>query len=155
MSGAAGHDGAEAVFARKFRLDRLTLWQGGGWVLSLRPEQITLGSMVLSVESGARNLADLGPDEAIGMGRGFALAEGLAREVLGAVRINILCLMMQDPIVHFHILPRHDRTARRHGRDWSDGDWPGPPLIRPAPTDAEVLEALAAELRAAAASRSG
>lgn len=134
------------AFAAKFRLADLTIAETGGWTLSLRPAQITLGSMVLSVKSGARDLAALTASEAQGMAAGFGLAERAARSVYGAVRINILCLMMQDPFVHFHILPRYDAVVERHGTEWADADWPGPPVIRPVATPPELLQALHAEL---------
>lgn len=138
------------TFRAKFQLEELTLAERGGWVLSLRPEQLTLGSMVLSVASGTQDMARLTPEEGAGMAAGFGLAERLARNRLGAVRINALCLMMQDPVVHFHILPRYAAPIDRHGITWQDGDWPGPPMIGPCETPDRVLRALHGELRAAA-----
>jgi diadenosine tetraphosphate (Ap4A) HIT family hydrolase len=137
-----------ADFAGKFRLDDLHLADCGGWRLSLRPGQLTLGSLVLSLRSGATDLAALSPEEGRDMAAGFGLAETLLRETYGAVRLNLLCLMMQDPVVHFHILPRYDRSIERHGAIWTDADWPGPPTIRPVQTDEPVLQAILAELRA-------
>ena len=142
-------DDRRAAFDEKFRLRELALGHTEGWNLSLRPDQITLGSMVLSLAADKFDLSGLSEAEARGMAAGFGQAERLAREVFGAVRINILCLMMQDPIVHFHILPRYDHPLNRHGRDWVDADWPGPPAIRAAPIDTDMLHRLRDELRAA------
>ncbi|QHS37169.1 HIT family protein [Alcaligenes faecalis] len=136
-------------FQSKFRLDELEIATVPGWRLSLRPKQLTLGSMVLSVVSGACNHADLTPDEGAGLVDGFALSELLAREVFGAVRINVLCLMMQDPIVHFHILPRYDRPHTYAGRTWIDADWPGPPVVGAGEDDPSVLQVLGHDLRSA------
>lgn len=135
------------AFRAKFRLDDLTLAEQEGWVLSLRPGQMTLGSMVLSVASGTQDLAGLTPAEGAGLAAGFGLAERLARWHLGAVRINALCLMMQDPVVHFHILPRYDGPVERHGIDWHDKDWPGPPVVAPVDTPEPLLRALRDDLR--------
>ncbi|MEQ6250810.1 hypothetical protein ABMC89_18105 [Sulfitobacter sp. HNIBRBA3233] len=135
-------------FDEKFRVETLLLADTGGWALSLRPGQTTLGATVLSVRSGARDLAALTGPEASGMAAGFGLAERLSREVFGAVRINILCLMMQDPIVHFHILPRYDREIDRYGRTWVDADWPGPPVITADPAPDGILQAIRKDLRA-------
>ncbi len=147
----SAHDTDLAAFRAKFRLDDLHLTACDGWVLSLRPAQLTLGAMVLSVASGTQDLAALNDTEASGLARGLGLAERLAREVYGAARINALCLMMQDPVVHFHILPRYAAPVPRHGRTWSDADWPGPPVIKPAETPEPVLLALRDELRSAIA----
>jgi len=128
-----------AAFAAKFKLETLEVARPNGWVLSVRPGQITLGAMVLSVQSGARDLVALDAQEAMGLVEGLAMAEALSRKVYGAIRINILCLMMQDPIVHFHILPRYNQPVDRHDRRWEDADWPGPPVIRPTSDDGETL----------------
>lgn len=138
------------IFREKFRLDDLALVERDGWVLSLRPGQLTLGSMVLSVASGTQDLARLTPEQGAGLGACLGLAERLARAHLGAVRINALCLMMQDPVVHFHILPRFDAELERYGQHWQDRDWPGPPVVRPVHTAEPVLQAIYADLRAAA-----
>lgn len=140
---------ARGAFAEKFRLKDMLLTQCGGWDLSLRPDQLTLGAMVLSIRSGAMNLADLTAQDSVDMGDGFGVAERLVRAQYGAVRINILCLMMQDPIVHFHILPRYDTDQTRHGTHWQDKDWPGAPQIGPAPTAEPVLQGVLADLRGA------
>ena len=135
------------AFRAKFRLAELEVARPAGWVLSVRPGQLTLGAMVLTVESGVQELAAMDAAAGAGLAEGLSLAERLAREVYGAVRINALCLMMQDPVVHFHILPRYDRPVERHGRIWQDTDWPGPPSIRPVNDEAAVLWAVRDELR--------
>lgn len=138
-----------AAFRDKFRVAELHLAETGGWDLSLRPGQLTLGAMVLSLRSGAMAFDTVTPAEGAGMAAGFALAERLAKGALGARRINVLCLMMQDPIVHFHVLPRYDAPVARFGRDWIDADWPGPPTVAPCTTPDAVLAEIASVLRAA------
>lgn len=138
-------------FGQNFRLNELHLADCGGWSLSLRPAQITLGAMVLSVRSGKFNFADLTAQETTDMGAGFALAEQLARASYGAVRINILCLMMQDPIVHFHILPRYDHDINVGGQIWRDTDWPTAPTIRPIQTPEPMLQGVLGDMRHAIA----
>lgn len=136
-------------FAEKFRIEDLLITHCGGWNLSVRPDQLTLGAMVLSIRSGAFNLADLTAQDSVDMGEGFGLAERLARARYGAVRVNILCLMMQDPIVHFHIFPRYDSNQTHHSTLWQDTHWPGAPVIGPAPTAEPVLQGVLADLREA------
>jgi diadenosine tetraphosphate (Ap4A) HIT family hydrolase len=139
-----------AAFDTKFQVAHLEIAAVPGWVLSVRPGQLVLGSMVLSLRSGKCDLAALDATEAQGLVAGLGMAETLVRSVYGAVRINALCLMMQDPIVHFHLLPRYDAVIRRHGLDWTDADWPGPPMIRPLSSEPDILKAIRDELRAAA-----
>lgn len=138
-----------ADFTAKFRVDELLVHAAQGWALSVRPAQTTLGAMVLSVQSGTQDLAGLSVAEHAGMGAAMGQAETLARDVFGAVRINLLCLMMQDPVVHFHILPRYGAPQDFAGHTWEDVDWPGPPVITGTPTDTDALILIRDALRAA------
>jgi len=142
-------DRAQADFAAKFRVDDLHLRRVGTWDLSLRPGQLTLGAMVVSVRSGALGFAGLTAAEQADMGAAFALAERLACDTFGAARINLLCLMMQDPIVHFHVLPRYAAPQERFGATWVDDDWPGPPKVGPLVTPDAVLTQIRSTLLAA------
>ena len=36
-------------------------------------------------------------------------------------------LMMVDPNVHFHVIPRYEGTRAWAGLDFPDAGWPGPP----------------------------
>jgi diadenosine tetraphosphate (Ap4A) HIT family hydrolase len=47
-------------------------------------------------------------------------------------RINYLMLMMVDPHVHFHVLPRYQRAPEFDGQHFSDAGWPGPPDLKSA-----------------------
>jgi diadenosine tetraphosphate (Ap4A) HIT family hydrolase len=135
-------------FRETFRLDELTIQDRQGWTLSVRPAQITLGSMVVSSTAGHLDFQAIEHEEAMGLTAAFADAERVAKAALGAVRINIVCLMMKDPVVHFHVLPRYDHVAERYGATWRDADWPGPPTFGPAPTADTVLRSIVRELRA-------
>ena len=136
-------------FREKFRLEELGIALVGGWCLSVRPGQLRLGAMILSSGSGARLMADLTPAEQQSMGEAFVLAERLLGSAFGAERINYLCLMMQDPIVHFHVLPRYSNSLARFGRVWDDPDWPGPPVVTPVTSNDDVLAAVREELKRA------
>ncbi|MCP1727876.1 diadenosine tetraphosphate (Ap4A) HIT family hydrolase [Natronospira proteinivora] len=143
-------DNPLTAFRENFQLDQLTVHESEHWILSVRPEQMTLGSMVLSSRSGRLHFSELSAEESADMGRELAVAERLAKEALGAVRINAVCLMMKDPIVHFHVLPRFDRSVSRYGVEWEDAFWPGPPTFGPAPTEEQTLLSLQQDLSSAA-----
>jgi diadenosine tetraphosphate (Ap4A) HIT family hydrolase len=134
------------AFRDTFRLDELTIHEERGWTLSVRPGQITLGAMVISSSAGLLDFQDLDEATAVGLSTAFARAERLAKERLGAVRVNLVCLMMKDPVVHFHVLPRYSGPVERYDRTWEDADWPGPPTFGPAPADDAVLQALVRDL---------
>lgn len=136
----------KAAFAAKFKTEELYLSRQGSWDIALRPAQLTLGSMVISVRSGAFSFADLETTEHSDLAAAFATAERLAIATFGAARINLLCLMMQDPIVHFHVLPRYAEPQDRFGQTWVDNDWPGPPLIGPSDTPDALLQQIRSAL---------
>ena len=138
---------ALSEFQEKFRLDELTVCERGQWVVSVRPEQITLGSMVISSTAGVLAFESLDREAQADLGEAFGMVEHLAKSCFGAVRVNFVCLMMKDPVVHFHVLPRFDRVVEYLGRSWEDLDWPGPPNFDPAPTDDDVLSAVRETLR--------
>ena len=78
-----------------------------------------------------------------------AAAEAILSALTGYERINHLMLMMVDPAVHFHVLPRYAEPRRYAGLAFPDRGWPGPPALADAvdlPPDA--LAALVADLRA-------
>lgn len=127
-------------FWKKFRIDEFQIACIHGWVLSVRPGQLTLGSLVLSAQSGAQSFEALETER--GLLEGLSISEKMARDVYGAVRINVLCLMMQDPIVHFHILPRFDKTIKRYGKVWVDEAWPAPPNMSPILTEDEIIRSI-------------
>ena len=135
-----------SAFRAKFRVIELSLVKYEHWELSLRPQQLTLGSMVLSVKENFCTFLELDSETNAEMGRAFADAEGAAKEIFGSVRINILCLMLQDPLIHFHIFPRYDEPKGFLERTWYDKDWPRPPVLRDIQTNNTTLSAIFREV---------
>ena len=142
------------AFAAKFRLDTLTLRTSPHWRLSLRPGQVTLGSMVISAAgptSGAATaFGELGEEAGGELVRMMGEAETIGR-ALGAARMNFLALMLQDPIVHLHVLPRYAAPVTFSGREWVDADWPRPTTLTPQELSEDELLALHADLMTLAA----
>lgn len=138
-----------SAFRETFRLDELTIIADQRWNLSVRPGQLTLGAMVLSSERGHLDFQGFDSDDAVGMTRMIGVAERLAKQHLGAVRINLACLMMKDPIVHYHVLPRYDGPVERYGQTWTDEDWPGPPTFGKTSTSDNILHAIRDDLAGA------
>jgi len=103
------------------------------WVVLLRPAQVTLGSLVLASRSGATAYSEL-PDEAFAeQAVAVRAIETALRRYCDYERINYLMLMMVDPNVHFHVIPRYSKPRSRHGVEFPDAGWPGPPDFKSAP----------------------
>lgn len=136
-------------FARTFRHDVLTVRRTDSWTVSVRPAQPVLGALVISSTRGCVDLAELTATEGAELIDLLGRYEGWARRAYGAVRLNVLLLMMKDPIVHVHVLPRYDGARDRHGATWTDAGWPGPPSLEPLDVGERALLAIADETREA------
>jgi diadenosine tetraphosphate (Ap4A) HIT family hydrolase len=114
---------ALAEFASKFRLAELTVKSYRHWVWSLRPVQSTLSAGVLSISREATQFAGLTPEEYLGLGEAVKEVEASLKRAFAYDKINYLMLMMVDPLVHFHVLPRYQAPRAFLGEEWVDKNW--------------------------------
>lgn len=106
------------------------------WVVLLRPAQVTLGSLVLAARSDATAYSDLPDDAFAQQALAVRAIESALKQFCDYERINYLMLMMVDPNVHFHVIPRYSEPRSRLGAQFPDRGWPGPPDLK----SAAVLE---------------
>jgi diadenosine tetraphosphate (Ap4A) HIT family hydrolase len=100
------------------------------WAVLLRPAQVTLGSLILAARSEATAYSDL-PDEAfVEQAVAVRAIETALRRFCDYERINYLMLMMVDPNVHFHVIPRYSEPRSWKGVEFPDPGWPGPPDLK-------------------------
>ena len=101
------------------------------WAVLLRPAQVTLGSLVLVARSDATAYSQL-PTAAFAE---QAIAVRSIEQALAGFcqyeRLNYLMLMMVDPNVHFHVIPRYSQPREWNGLSFADHGWPGPPQLKP------------------------
>ncbi len=117
------------------------------WLVLLRPSQVTFGSLVLAAKSDATAYSALPPEAFTEQGQAVARIEGGLAEFCAYERINYLMLMMVDPNVHFHVIPRHSEPRRWRGLEFTDAGWPGVPQLGDAIVlSSEQIAAMAAEL---------
>ena len=118
------------------------------WVVLVRPSQPTLGSLVLAAKSQATEFHAL-PDEAFAELKHVVTAiEKALADFVGYAKINYLMLMMVDPDVHYHVIPRYPGSRSFKGLEYRDTGWPGPPALEPAiALDDAARDALVAALR--------
>jgi diadenosine tetraphosphate (Ap4A) HIT family hydrolase len=118
------------------------------WVVLLRPQAVTLGSLVLAAKSDETAFSAL-PAPAFGeLSTAIRDIETVLTKAVGQAKMNYLMLMMVDPHVHFHALPRYEGSRSRDGVDFADAGWPGPPALPSAVTlSAEQIAAHRAWLK--------
>jgi len=143
--------------AQKFGHPRTLVGEWPHWLVLVRPAQPTLGSLVLVCREPVLRFGAISPGAAAELREVVAAVERALGELLRFDRINYLMLMMVDPDVHFHVLPRYASLRRYAGEEFSDPFWPGPPdVTRGQPLPEAVQERLVADLRAQLAeARSG
>jgi diadenosine tetraphosphate (Ap4A) HIT family hydrolase len=113
------------------------------WAALYRPKQVTLGSLILAAKRPVTSFSDLPPETFPDLGEAVRLIERTLAAFSRYEKINYLMLMMVDPHVHFHVLPRFRTTQEWNGLSFPDSGWPGPPVLaNPVTPDAATLNAL-------------
>jgi diadenosine tetraphosphate (Ap4A) HIT family hydrolase len=133
---------------RKFGYPNSLIRDYDHWCVLLRPAQVTLGSLVLGAKSEAQSFAALPQQAFTELATITSHIEASLKSFRVFDKINYLMLMMVDPQVHFHVLPRYQAAQSFDGAMFPDKGWPAAPdlgsAITPAP---EVAARLLAELK--------
>lgn len=116
------------------------------WLVLVRPKQPTFGSLVLVCKDKARAFAEISPGAFADLQVAVAGIERLLKAKTDYAKINYLMLMMVDPDVHFHVIPRYEGERAHGGQVFPDAGWPGPPALASA-VELNDLEALASAWR--------
>lgn len=119
------------------------------WMVLLRPQQVTLGSLVLLCREPVTAFGDVSAAALAALNPVLKNIERLLGGMVSYQRINYLMLMMVDPDVHFHVIPRYDGVRSFQAVTITDAGWPGPPRLDQALSlSAEEQQALCQALRA-------
>jgi diadenosine tetraphosphate (Ap4A) HIT family hydrolase len=120
------------------------------WVVQVRPRQSTLGASVLVARRHAVSLSGLSPGELASFGQAVDELERRLREAFAYDKINYLMLMMVDPHLHFHVIPRYAKPRSFGGFEWPDPGWPKRPELEAGTFDPKAVEAVRLALGARA-----
>lgn len=122
--------------------------EDGDWIVLVRPQQVTLGSLVLASRRPVQRFGAVDDAGFRAIGPAVRRIEATLTAFVDYQKINYLMLMMVDPDVHFHVIPRYEGERRFSGITFPDAGWPGPPDLKAAVSPApEVLTALVEALR--------
>ncbi|HYI42174.1 MAG TPA: HIT family protein [Sphingomicrobium sp.] len=117
---------------RKFGYPETLVCEWSNWAVLVRPGQVTLGSLVLASTSEATRYGDLPADAFAEQATAVRAIEKALTRFCNYERINYLMLMMVDPNVHFHVIPRYSESRDWEGMTFNDEGWPGPPQLQSA-----------------------
>jgi diadenosine tetraphosphate (Ap4A) HIT family hydrolase len=117
---------------RKFGHPETLIREFRHWAVLVRPAQVTLGSLVLASTSEATRYSDLPAETFAEQAVAVRAIEKALASFCSYERINYLMLMMVDPHVHFHVIPRYSDSREWKGHSLSDEGWPGPPQLQSA-----------------------
>jgi diadenosine tetraphosphate (Ap4A) HIT family hydrolase len=99
------------------------------WVVLLRPQQVTLGSLVLVCKEPVTSFGAVSAMAGADLTRVTHDLELALARCFHHDKINYLMLMMVDPDVHFHVLPRYASQRQLGAQSFIDHAWPGPPQL--------------------------
>ena len=133
---------------RKFGYPATLVAEFEHWAVLLRPAQPTLGSLVLAAKSDVTALSDLSAEAHAEMKLASTAIERALRDFTGYAKINYLMLMMVDPHVHAHVIPRYEGSRQFEGVDFPDAGWPKLPDLGTAVTlDEDQIASLVTALK--------
>ncbi len=133
---------------RKFGWPTTLVREFEHWVVLARPAQPTLGSLVLAAKGDATAFGDLPGDAHAELKQATAAIETALANAVGYAKLNYLMLMMVDPHVHMHVIPRYEGAREWGGREFVDVGWPKvPDLGHAVALEGDDLTALVAWLK--------
>jgi diadenosine tetraphosphate (Ap4A) HIT family hydrolase len=119
------------------------------WIVLLRPQQATLGALVLAARGEATRFGDLTAAAFSELHEAIGSIEKMLAASFRYDKINYLMLMMVDPQVHFHVLPRYAATQTFENVAFEDPGWPkAPALAHSTEIDQRTRDLLRQRLRA-------
>jgi diadenosine tetraphosphate (Ap4A) HIT family hydrolase len=121
----------------------------GPWVVLVRPAQPTWGSLVLACTEDAEAFSDISAEAFAALPKAIKDIETALKAAFDYDKINYLMLMMVDPNVHYHVVPRYAAARSFNGAENADSGWPGPPALGDGITlDTGGMMAMAEHLKA-------
>jgi len=112
---------------RKFGAPHTIIYQYQHWSILLRPVQLTLGSMVLVAHDSASAFSQLSQESFMELHKITAQLEPALDHAFTYDKLNYLMLMMVDPDVHFHVVPRYAKPKKFENIEFTDPGWPNAP----------------------------
>lgn len=131
----------------RFGYPQTLIWEYEHWIVLLRPQQVTLGALILACKDPATAFSAITQEAFTELAEATRHIEGTLAKRFRYDKLNYLMLMMVDPDVHFHVIPRYGRAITFGGVSFEDPGWPKTPDLGHAnEVRSEAFEALRMEL---------
>lgn len=117
-------------FKTKFEVNRFLIKEYKYWFWFLRKEQSTLGSCILLPKNEYSSLSELTESDLLELKPIITEIENRLFSLFKYSKINYLTLMMVDPIVHTHIIPRYEKPVKYEGEYYRDKNFPYVPDLK-------------------------
>ena len=114
---------------RKFGAPQSLIRSYQYWSVLLRPAQVTLGALVLAAHEPAKAFSELSPESFTELHTITGHIETALKKAFQNDKINYLMLMMVDPDVHFHVIPRYAQPRQFADMEFIDAGWPAVPCL--------------------------
>ena len=108
----------------KFRYQENLIKEYNYWVVLLRPQQITIGSLILACKEDSESLSSISSKANAEFHLVVKEIENNMKKLFSFDKINYLALMMVDKHVHFHVLPRYSTPLKFFKKKYEDSHWP-------------------------------
>lgn len=112
---------------QKFGAPDTVICQLQHWSVLLRPVQLTLGALVLIAHEPVQSFSALSSASFAELQIVTGKIDTALKKAFQYDKLNYLMLMMVDPDVHFHVIPRYAQAREFAGKTFLDAGWPGVP----------------------------
>jgi len=99
------------------------------WLVLLREPQVTLGSLIMCAKADVSEFSAISREAFFEMGAVVGDIERALKAAFAYDKINYMMLMMVDPNVHFHVIPRYAEPRSACGMTIEDPGWPALPQL--------------------------
>ena len=114
---------------KKFGYPDLLLKEYDYWVILLRPDQVTLSSLIIACKEEEESFSDISIAAHNELKIVIHNTENVLKDTFHCNKINYLALMMVDKHVHFHVIPRYSSKVEFNEKQYHDRNWPKAPIL--------------------------
>ncbi len=97
------------------------------WSVLMRSGQLTAGCVVLVCKEDGMGLGNISPEAGAELPTVASKIEAAVGAAFSPEKFNYLAFMMNDPHVHFHVIPRYSQSVKVGEAEIPDPTWTKPP----------------------------